>query len=140
MEIKDIKPNQGKIDIVADVVAKDQPRSFEKFGKAGRVCNIKLRDNSGDVKFTLWNDEVDSVKIGDKVQLQNGWCAEYKGEKQLSAGKFGKLVVVGSAASQVMSNDPTMIQRQRQAQNDDDDEEGSDDDEPEVIEEEEFVE
>ncbi len=140
MEIKDIKANQGKIDIVADVVSKDQPRTFEKFGKAGRVCNVKLRDKSGDVVLTLWNDDVDSVKVGDKIQIQNGWCSEYKGERQLSAGKFGKVVIVAAAAATVMSNDPGMIARQRQASKGDDDDDDESDDDTEVIEDEEFVE
>ena len=68
---------------------------FEKFGKVGKVCNAQLKDGSGEIKLTLWNDEVDAVKVGDKVQLQGGWCSEYKGERQLSAGKFGKMEVVG---------------------------------------------
>ncbi len=97
MEIKDIKPNQGNIDVTADMVSKDEPRSFEKFGKVGRVCNAQLKDNSGEIKLTLWNDEVDAVKVGDSIHIQGGWCSEYKGERQLSAGKFGKMEVVGKA-------------------------------------------
>ena len=97
MEIKDIKPNQGNIDVTADLVSKEEPRSFEKFGKVGKVCNAQLKDGSGEIKLTLWNDEVDAVKVGDKVQLQGGWCSEYKGERQLTAGKYGKMEVVGTA-------------------------------------------
>ena len=108
MEIKDSKPNTGNVDIVAEVASKEKPRSFEQFGKTGRVCNATLADGSGSVKITLWNDDIEKVNVGDKIHLQNGWCSEYKGEKQVSSGKLGKLVVV-EKGKQVFTNDPAML-------------------------------
>ncbi len=99
MEIKDIKPNQGNVDVVCEVVTKDPARSFEKFGKSGRVCNAKIKDGSGQITLTLWNDDVDKVNVGDKIHIQNGWCSEYKGERQLSSGKFGKIEVVAATSN-----------------------------------------
>ena len=92
MEIGKIQTKQGKIDVSGEIISKDAPREFEKFGKKGKVCNAVLKDKSG--KITLWNEEVDSVNVGDKVKISNGYCGEYQGEKQLSAGKFGKLEIV----------------------------------------------
>ena len=115
MEIKDIQANQGNIDIVATVIQKEEERTFEKFGKQGRVCNAILQDETGQVKLTLWNDDVDSVKQGDKIHIENGWCSEYKGEKQLSSGKFGKIEVVEAAAG-LMTNDPGILQQEQQIQ------------------------
>ena len=123
MEIKDLKANTGNVDIVASVVEKETARSFEKFGKQGRVCKAKLRDETGEVKLTLWNEDVDKVNVGDKIHLQNGWCSEYQGETQLSSGKFGKIEVVGKsaavekgtkskAAPQMFTNDPGLLNPQ----------------------------
>ena len=113
MEIKDVQANQGNIDVVFTVTEKEEPRTFEKFGKEGKVCNAKVKDDSGEIKMTLWNEDVDKVNVGDKVHLENGWCSEYKGERQLSSGKFGKIEVVEaaagqSAAAEVFTNDPGM--------------------------------
>jgi replication factor A1 len=113
MEIKDVQANQGNVDIVAVVTSKDAERSFEKFGKQGRVCNAKLKDESGEISLTLWNEDIDKVKPGDKVHLQNGWCSEFKGERQLSSGKFGKIEVVEASQAEVLTNDPNMLQPQR---------------------------
>lgn len=109
MEIKDIEANQGKVDIVATVVSKDEARTFEKFGKEGKVCNAQLKDETGSVKLTLWNDDVDKVNVGDKIHVQNGWCGEYKGEKQLSSGKFGSIEVVGADDPGVLTNDEGVL-------------------------------
>ncbi len=96
MEIKDLQANQGKVDLVVEVMHKEDPRTFEKFGKSGKVCNAKVKDASGQVTMTLWNEDVDKVSVGDRIHVENGWCSEYKGEKQVSAGKFGKIEVLGS--------------------------------------------
>jgi len=87
---------------------KEEPRTFEKFGKSGQVCNVKVKDDSGEIKLTLWNEDIEKVKVGDKIHLENGWCSEYQGEKQVSAGKFGKIEIVESS-KEVYTNDPGLL-------------------------------
>ena len=94
MEIKNLKANSGNVDIVAKVASKEQPRAFEKFGKTGKVCNAKIKDDSGEISLTLWNDEIDKVKVGSKIRISNGYVGEWQGERQLSAGKFGKIEII----------------------------------------------
>ncbi len=108
MEIKDCQPNTGKIDIVAVVVSKDDARTFEKFGKSGQVCNAKIKDETGEITLTLWNEDVDKVNVGDKIHVQNGWCSEFRDQKQLSSGKFGTIEVLNSG--EVFTNDPGLLQ------------------------------
>jgi replication factor A1 len=95
MDIKDLQARQGNVDIVVEVVEVGEARSFEKFGRSGRVATATVKDDTGEVKLTLWNDQIDQVKAGDKVHITNGYVGEYQGEKQLTTGKFGKLEVVG---------------------------------------------
>jgi replication factor A1 len=96
MAIKDLQARQGQVDLVAEVTEKGDIREFEKFGKKGRVCNAVIKDDTGTVKLTLWNEQIDQIKVGDKVHIINGWVAEWQGENQLSTGKFGQLEVVGA--------------------------------------------
>jgi len=91
MQIKDLQPKTGKVDIELEVVEKDEPREFTKFGSVGKVCNAKVKDETGEIKLTLWNEQVDQINVGDKIKITNGYVSEYQGEMQLSTGKFGKL-------------------------------------------------
>jgi replication factor A1 len=110
MEIKDLKPNAGSVDLVLEVVDKDEPRTFEKFGKTGSVCNAKVKDETGEVKMTLWNEDIEKVKVGDKIHIENGWCSEFRDELQISSGKFGKIEVVEAMENNtVLTNDPKML-------------------------------
>ena len=119
MEIKDLKPNAGNVDLVLEVVDKDEPRTFEKFGKEGRVCNVKAKDGSGEVKMTLWNEDVDKVNAGDKIHLQNGWCSEFKGEVQISSGKFGNIEILEQGSPEILTNDPSILNPEANAEESD---------------------
>ena len=95
MEIKDLQPRQGNVEVVATIKSIEEPREFEKFGNPGKVANATIEDESGSMKLTLWNDQIGQVKVGDKIHITNGYVNEWQGESQLTTGKFGKLEVVG---------------------------------------------
>lgn len=115
MQVKDLKPRQGNVDIVVDVVDVGAPREFQKFGKPGKVTTAIAKDETGDVKLTLWNEDIEKVQAGDKVHLTNGYVNEWQGEMQLTTGKLGKIEVIGKAdvdlnketESKIYTNIPT---------------------------------
>ncbi len=94
MAIADLKVREGKVDVVVGVVAKDEPREFEKFGKTGKVCTATVKDDSGQIKLSLWNEQCDNVNVGDRIHIINGYVNEFQGEPQLTAGKFGRIEIV----------------------------------------------
>src|SRR3989344_3017164 len=100
MNISELKSRQGNVDVEVVVKSKEEPRSFNKYGRELRVCNVIVSDDSGEIKMSLWNDDVDKVKVGDKVKLTNGYVSEFNGEKQLTSGKFGKIEVVSSGSGE----------------------------------------
>jgi len=95
MQIKDLKPKQGNVDIIVDVVDVGETREFQKFGKPGKVATSVAKDETGDIKLTLWNEDIEKVHSGDKVHIINGYVNEWQGEMQLTTGRMGKLEVVG---------------------------------------------
>ncbi|MFQ5620992.1 MAG: SOSS complex subunit B family protein [Candidatus Nanoarchaeia archaeon] len=93
MKIAELQARQGKVELEAKVVEKQESRTFEKFGEPGRVCNATIEDDTGKVILTLWNEDVDKVNVGDTVKISNGYVGEWQGNLQLSTGKFGTLEV-----------------------------------------------
>ena len=94
MDIKDLKPNKAVDVLEAEVVEVEEAKEFASFKGTGRLANAKLKDKSGEVKLTLWNDQIEKVVKGNKVKIENGWVKEYRGELQISTGKFGKLTIL----------------------------------------------
>jgi len=89
--ISEAKPNSTITLDAVEVVEKTDVREFSRFGKLGQVCTCKIKDDSGEMDLTLWNDEVGTINEGDKVKLSDGWCKEWNGRLQASTGKNGKI-------------------------------------------------
>lgn len=101
MAIKDLQAGQGNVNIVLTVDEVGNQREFQKFGKPGRVATAKAHDDNQDnIQITLWNDEIDAIKNGDKVQITNGYVKEWQGNLQITSGKMGKIEVIGSSEPQ----------------------------------------
>ena len=99
MKLSELKAGQGKVDVEFRVKSKSDPRVMNKYGKELKVCNAVVEDETGEVKLTLWNDDVDKVNVGDKAKITNGYVSEFNGEKQLTSGKFGKLEILNSSSA-----------------------------------------
>ncbi len=89
--ISEIPTGPVKEEVVGIISEISEPREFAKFGRQGKVCSAKLKDDSGEITLTLWNEQAEEFQVGDKVKVTNGFVKEWQGEKQLSAGKFGKI-------------------------------------------------
>ncbi len=89
--IKDAKANSNITLDAVTVAEKSAVREFSRGGTLGRVCTAKITDESGSMDLTLWGDEIDTINVGDKLSLADGWCKEWNGNLQASTGKTGKL-------------------------------------------------
>ncbi len=95
MKISELQVGQGKANVEAEVKEVGEVRNFNKFGREIKVANATIADDSGEIKLTLWNQDIEKVKPGDKVKIVNGYVNEFNGEKQLTTGKFGSMEVNG---------------------------------------------
>lgn len=78
--------------ITAEIIDMEEPREvLNKFGVRMKVAKANIRDDSGEINLTLWNDDSGKFKVGDKIKLENGWVTEFKGNMQVSSGKNGKI-------------------------------------------------
>lgn len=62
----------------------------------GLVCSAVGRDDTGIVGIVLWGEQVNLVKSGDVVRINNGWCREQNRELVVSTGRYGSLTIVES--------------------------------------------
>ena len=53
-----------------------------------------LKDETGQIKLSLWDDQIDMVKQGSKVRITNGYTNSFRGELRLNVGRYGKLEVL----------------------------------------------
>jgi len=85
-----------RVDIVAKVIQKSDTREVRsRYGnETYRVADAIIQDETGTVKLTLWNDQINQVNIDDTVKIENGYIKSFRGEIQLNIGRYGKLSVM----------------------------------------------
>jgi len=90
------KNMRSGINIEGTVERKGEPRTVSmKSGGTIQVCDAFLIDETGgEIKLTLWGDEVDQVKDGSKIKIENGYTTSFKGDVSLTKGKYGKLEII----------------------------------------------
>ena len=95
MEIKDLRDGMKRVNVEATIVEKGDTREVRSKYKdeSLKVCSLVVADDSGSIKLTLWNEQIDQVKVNDKIKVENGYVTAFKGEIQLNVGKFGKLTI-----------------------------------------------
>lgn len=84
-----------RVDVEGKIVEKGDPREVKSRFKdeTYRIVDAVLADESGSIKLTLWNEQIEQVNVGDNIKVENGYVTSFKGEAQLNVGKFGKLTV-----------------------------------------------
>ncbi len=84
-----------RVNVEAKVVEKSNPREvMSRFkDETYKVADAVVADDSGSIKLTLWNEQIDQVNVNDNIKIENGYVTSFKGEIQLNVGKFGKLTV-----------------------------------------------
>ena len=78
-EIESVEIGQT-VDIAGGVIEADSTRTFDRDdGSEGQVRNVRLRDETGDMRVALWGDKADmDIELADRVlvtdaEIQDGW-------------------------------------------------------------------
>jgi len=84
-----------RVNVKGTVTEKSDPREVTSRFKdqTYRVCTAVMSDETGTIKLTLWNDQIEMVNVNDVIRIENGYITSFRGEIQLNAGKFGTLTV-----------------------------------------------
>ena len=84
-----LEPVEGVIDTISE------PRTVNlRTGGQAQVADAVLKDDTGQIKLTLWDAQIKMVKPGSKVKIEIGYVTTFKGENSLNVGKYGKLNVL----------------------------------------------
>lgn len=96
MKIKELKNGMSKVDLVAKVLEISEPREVvSRFsGQTLRVADAIIGDETGTIKLSLWNEQIEMVNVNDTVKIENGYVNSFRGRLQLNVGKYGKIAVL----------------------------------------------
>jgi len=95
MKINELRDGMKRIDLTARVTEKSDTREVTSRFKDQtlKVANASIADETGTIKLTLWNEQIDQVNVNDTVTVRNGYVTSFRGEIQLNIGRYGTLTV-----------------------------------------------
>jgi len=86
---------EGYVTEMSDVRQVQARFSSETFAvKNVMLSETKKPDDKNTVTLTLWNEDIERVRMGDKLEVQNGYVTTFRGQMQLNIGLYGRLKVV----------------------------------------------
>jgi replication factor A1 len=83
------------VSVEAKVMEKSETREvMSRFkDETYKVTTAIIADETGKIKLTLWNEQINQVNVNNTVKVENGYITSFRGEIQLNVGKRGKLTV-----------------------------------------------
>lgn len=92
MRIADLRDGMRRVDVEGEITEIGESRTVNlRTGGEATVADCILRDDSGEIQTSLWDDQISQVSNGSKVRITNGYAASFRGELRLIIGKYGKL-------------------------------------------------
>jgi len=95
LKIKELVNGMKRVSIEGKVTGKSETREvMSRFkNESYKVASVVIADETGSIKLTLWNEQIDQVNVDSIVKIENGYVSSFRGEIQLNVGKYGKLTV-----------------------------------------------
>lgn len=95
VKVKELRDGMKRVNIKGTVTEKSDPREVTSRFKdqTYRVATAVMADDTGTIKLTLWNDQIEMVNVNDVIRIENGYVTSFRGEIQLNVGKFGTLTI-----------------------------------------------
>lgn len=95
VKISEITINSHNVEIPkAEVVEKEDARDVDTKYGTKRVANATIKDDSGSIQISLWEQQIDNVNVGDSVKIEGGFVKEYNEVLSLGVPKAGKIEVL----------------------------------------------
>ena len=94
--INQLRSGMTRLDTVEGVIDSiGEPRTVNlRTGGQAQVADAIIKDDTGQIKLTLWDAQIKMVKAGSKVTVENGYINSFKGGNSLNVGKYGKLNII----------------------------------------------
>jgi replication factor A1 len=93
-KIGEIARGMSNIVVSGKVIDISDPRDVNtRYGRK-RVADAVIEDDSGQIKLSLWEGQIDTVSVGDKIAVSGAYVTEFRDTMQLNLPKSGKLEIV----------------------------------------------
>jgi len=93
-KIEDLKVGMKRINLKVKVLELPEPKMvYTRYGTTAFVSNALVKDETGSIRMSLWNQQIRSISEGDEINIKNCRVSCFSGKPQLNLGRSGSLSV-----------------------------------------------
>lgn len=95
-KVKNLKIGKTFDSLQLEVIEKGERKTFasRKTGDPFSVVACKGKDDTGEVNFSAWNEQIEMFEVGDTIEILGGLVNTFHDEPQATSGKFGTFRVL----------------------------------------------
>ena len=109
--VSELRSGMRHINLKAKVQEIPKPAQVHtQFGNTAMVVNALIGDETGTIKLCLWEGQINTISLGETIEIQNAQVCLFRGEKQIRLGKNGTLNVLDSTQTTTTPPTPTVTQ------------------------------
>jgi len=94
MKISDISAGMSNVSVEAKVVDISESRDVQTRYGPRTVADATLEDETGQITISLWEKQINSVTVGDRVRVVGAYVTKFRDKLQLNIPKSGRLEVL----------------------------------------------
>jgi hypothetical protein len=95
MKIENLRVGMKKVNLIAKVVETSEPSKVHtQFRDNALVSNAWISDETGKIMLCLWDQQINTISVGNCIEIKNAHVALFKAEKQLRLGKNGTIKIL----------------------------------------------
>jgi ssDNA-binding replication factor A large subunit len=108
--IAELTPKSRRVNIAFTVLGLKEERHVRvrSSGLLHRVTEACVADTSASINLTLWDDDIDEVKVGKSFLLKNAHVGVYNESMRLNVGRSGELHLLTSILDTQINQDLDM--------------------------------
>ncbi|WP_455368032.1 hypothetical protein [[Eubacterium] cellulosolvens] len=94
--IKDLRQGMKNVNLRVTVTNKSEivNKNSRYDGKALQLCIAIVADSSGSIRLPLWNNQINTISIGDKIDIKNASVKRFQGLLQIVPARKGDQLTV----------------------------------------------
>ena len=91
-KVSELRPGMDGVYVVVRLVGLDQPKEVETRSGRHVVAEGVVEDDSGSIGLRVWDERVEElseIRVGDLIEVGNGFVTSYRGVWRLNVGRMG---------------------------------------------------
>ncbi len=101
-KIEELNPASRGVDLLVKVLELNPSREVStRDGSSHSVAEALVGDETGCVLLSLWDNDIQRVKVGQTISIKNGYVSLFRGSIRLNIGRYGTMELATEDIPQV---------------------------------------